>query len=313
MMKKTLLGTLMFCVASVTIQCPSRAPTSSSQPTTKAVTAWDILHDGQHVVIWHQPLYNDPEPFVTAASSGVFTHVIAQGLHEADGMRTADLDHLETIRVAAKAANVRVIWTRWAWPGYQFAAMPDDAVFDPAYYERLIRSLKQEATEYGFDETCLNVEAYNHPFIKSLTRRNLTDAEFALIEAAVQEAVARVGQVDYILPAPLPYPRHTGYAINLLTAVQGLACRSISEHTYYDSTSRNDCGNCRNYDVFGAFVKVDPVRPESPTAPYFAPLDLLQQYEKWSHSDGLYVYPGNDDNAAEVARAFVDAAAVLKD
>lgn len=85
--------------------------------------------------------------------------------------------------------------------------------------------------------------------------------------------------------------------------VQKLGKFSIAEHTYYNNSSRLHCKD-NIFDVFGAYCSKDPYRPESPSSPRFTPREILERQDLWAYKKGLFIYPGVDENASEVAFEF---------
>lgn len=245
-------------------------------------------------VIWHQPLLNDARPCIDAIKSKQITHVLLQARHPLDGMAAAESRNLDVLKAACDVGGVKVIWTRWLWPGDSRGhnTLPIDSVYSASYYAGFITDLKAEAASHGFAETCINSEPYTYPIVKSWNSREMTAEEYGRVVRAVTIGIAQSGRVDYILPVKLPYPRHTNKALNLLDAVDELGRSGISQHTYDRNPSRidGDLNAVRPGDVFGVYVI--PERPSD---------DLY----KWGVDEipggDVYLYPGNDSNAAAVA------------
>lgn len=250
--------------------------------------------------IWHQTLLHDPAPCVKAIRSGFITHVLLQARHFKDVWTTSEQRSFGAISTICGYLNIKVIWGRWLWPGDSLGRnqTPEDSIFSGDYYEDFIHDLKGESSGYGFDATCINTEPYSWLPAKNMNAREMTTDEYGRVVSAVTVATRKTGRADYLLPAPLPYPRHRTTVLNLLEAQNGLGTRWISQHTYDKNPSRIDgeFNALRPGDVFG--VSATPERPA----------DDLHHWGVDEIPDGdVYIYPGNDANAAAVADKLVEA------
>lgn len=255
------------------------------------------------IIIWFHTADKDPNILRIALSGGIFTHVLFEGMH-IDDVRSYrfNLKVREVLRIC-RSAKVKVIWGRWLWPGHNLTRFTGNEIFDADYYVRQISNIKKEARQMGADYTSLDLEPYGHHAVKGLTRRSLTESEFEMITGAIDTAVKVVGQVDYVMPAALPYPRHTRFRRELYKSLQKLGRFSIAEHTYYNNESGLHCKN-NIFDVFGAYCRKDPYRPKYPTVPYFAPREILERQDLWAHKKGLFIYPGEQKDLWETAIEF---------
>ncbi len=252
------------------------------------------------MIIWLQSLEGDLEVMRLAISGGVFSHVMLSWLHAYD--RPFDLfnKNIQKAIRLCKERDVKVIWTRWLYPGYKFEKFKYEDAFTGEYYRQQIRQIKREAMLMGADFVALDAEPYANSPLKSLKLyppRKLSETEFRKLNNAIEIAIKTEGQVDFVLPAASSLPRH------LYNATCSLGKFVIAEHTYQDIPAKIE-DKRRPYDIFGAYVKITKKNKKKPNQPYFTPREILQRQKLWSHKKGLFIYPGSRENAASVALEF---------
>lgn len=293
-----LLVTFVLCAAETRRNNSNYEPGQDPNKTNSTITV-----PAQPVIIWYHTVGKDPDTLRIALSSGVFTHVMLSAMHRYDRDLKYHFDHtcLRELRTICYEAGVKVIWERWAWPGYGLKYFRWNDIFDPNYYVEEIRNIRKEAQQIGAHFTCLDFEPYGKSPVEVLRKRNMTEMEYSLLAQAVEIAVKQVGQIDYILPAASPYPRHTHFKRDMYRPVQKLGKFSIAEHTYYNHPGRLHCKD-NIFDVFGAYCKVNP--DYSVPAPCFTPREILERKDLWADKKGLFIYPGTLKNTLEVAVEF---------
>jgi len=253
------------------------------------------------VIIWWARLWDDPEILRLAISSGVFSHVMLVSLHEFDrpgDIALSDPNLVKAVRYC-KEKGVKVVWTRWLYPGYNQKKFKFKDAFDADYYKARIRELKSEAKAMGADYVAFDAEPYAKSVLtpyKTLRKCKLSKAEFNDMNRAIQVAVEAEGKVDFILPAATRFGRH------LFDATRNLGELAVNEDTYYDVPARRR--NIRRYDIFGAYVGVRKKNDKHPKLPLFTPREILERQDLWAHTSGLFIYPGSAKNTALVAREF---------
>ena len=264
-----------------------------------------ITIPAQPIIIWFHTVGKDPNILRIALSGGVFTHVMLSGVHYddiPDYFSRRDCDFQELLKIC-KQANIKIIWNRWAWPGYNFKNFTWDDIFNPAYYAKQIRHIKKEARQIGAHFTCLDFEPYGKSLVKPLRIGNMPEKEYSQLTQAVETAVEQVGQVDYIMPAAYPYPYFTRFERDMYRPLQKLGKLSIAEHTYYNNPAYFHYPD-NTFDVFGAYCRKDPNNLGVPSCPYFTPREILERQDLWKHKKGLFIYPGEGKNALETALEF---------
>lgn len=274
-------------------------PADSDRSYAKATGEKDGLDEGPNrpIVIWYQDPWRDPNVVRLVLKNNIFSHVMLVGLHKFDSPNYYKKPFVkETIRLC-KENGVRVIWTRWLYPGYRFEKFNNQDAFEAMYYVQQIRLLRQEARLLGVDLVAFDAEPNAYATMKSLKRRKLPRDEFEKMRNAVKTAVAVEGQVDFILPAGKSYLQH------MYNAARYLGKHVIAEFTYYDRA-----GKIKNtkipYDIFGAYVSVRKQNKTHPQLPYFTPREILSRQDLWADKKGLFIYPGNRKNALEIALEF---------
>jgi hypothetical protein len=257
----------------------------------------------QPVIIWYYCADEDPGTLRIALSSGIFTHVMLSAMHRYDRDLKYYFDHtnFRELRTICYEAGVKVIWERWAWPGHRLKNFRWNDIFDPNYYVEEIWNIRKEAQQIGADFTCFDFEPYGKSPVEIFRQRNMTEMEYLLLVQAVEAAVKQVGQVNYVMPAAFPYPRHTSFKRDMYRPLQKLGRFSIAAHTRYNSPSRLYCKD-NIFDVFGAYCKVNP--DYSVPAPCFTPREILERKDLWADKKGLFIYPGIRTNVLDVAIEF---------
>ena len=260
----------------------------------------------QPIIIWYYTLHHEnPEILRTVLSNGIFTHVMLSGIHKddiPDYSKRPIYKFQEALKIC-KEAGVKIIWKRWLWPGYNFSNFTEDSVFDPNYYAKQINQIRYETKKIGADYSALDCEPYGKSSLTPMRKRTLRRSEFEKMTDAVNKAIETKGQVDFVLPAAFPYPRHARSFMHFYRPLEKLGKLTIAEHTYYNNPSRLNCEN-NVFDVFGAYCKKNPFRSESPTAPCFSPREILKRQDLWAHKKGLFIYPGNVRDSLELAIEF---------
>jgi len=255
------------------------------------------------VIIWHQAIVEDPNMLRIALSSGRFTHVMLGGWHTDDipdySKNPTAIKNLQICR----DAGVKIIWRRWAWPGYHLSGFKQDDIFSSDYYVELINDIKKEATALKVDYTALDLEPYGNAITAPLKNRNLTPEEFANIEAAVSAAIQISGQVDFVLPAAFPY---TVWPLTrqFYKPLQKIGKMRVAEHTYYNNPYHLDCENCKDYDIFGAYCRTATSSPDNtPGMKRFGAAEILGRTDLWLKK-GLFIYAGVGADPMNIAIDF---------
>jgi len=264
-----------------------------------------ITIPAQPIIIWFHTVNKDPNILRIALSGGVFTHVMLLGLHYddiPDYFSRSDCYFQELLNTC-RQANVKIIWCRSAWPSYNFKNFTLDDIFNPAYYIEQIARIREEVQQIGAHFTCLDFEPYGKSLVRPLRIGNMPEKEYSQLAQAVEAAVEQAGQVDYIMPAPYPYLTYTRFERDMYNQLQKLGKLSIAEHTYYNNPAYYHCAN-NIFDVFGAYCRKEPNNPRVPSCPYFTPREILERQDLWAHKKGLFIYPGEGENALETALEF---------
>jgi len=256
------------------------------------------------IIIWFHWVETDPEILRVALSSGIFSHVTLEGLHEWDRPNYPNNANVKKLVALCKKEGVKLIWTRWLWPGYKLRGFTFKDACDIKYYTQRIRNIKQEAKLIGADFVAFDAEPYARNPMKPMKtgRLKLSEAEFDVLNNAVQRAIKIEGQVDFIYPAGRIGKHH------LYSATYALGKTVIGTHANRDIPWRRRLN--RPYDIFGAYVNIkknDPNCPDGP-GPYFTAREILERQELWVHKKGLWIYPGTAgrdiERVAAVAREF---------
>jgi hypothetical protein len=253
------------------------------------------------MIIWWARLEDDHETLRLAISSGIFSHVMLRGLHRFDRPDYSTNSNLKKALNLCKKKGVKVIWTRWLYPGYEVNNFRFEDIFDAQYYVQQLREIRKEAKLMGIDLVAFDAEPYGNSPLKPLKLyppRKLSETEFNALNNAVKNAIKVEGQVDFILPAGTGLPRH------LYNATRSLGKLVIAEHTYRDIPAKIK-DKRRPYDIFGAYVSVTKKDPTGQKTPVFTPKEILERQTLWAHKKGLFVYPSHvPDISAAVALEF---------
>jgi hypothetical protein len=216
--------------------------------------------------------------------------------------KTSDTLHkastTEAIALAKKADDppVKLILVRFLW---QTQPSPDSelsAMTNVDYYVREIEHLRREARLIGADLVAFDTETYGPTAITAYSRsKEFTQEAHDEIARAVDEAVRRVGKVDFTLPAGSSRRYHP------YMAWARLGQRRISEGTYYDDPKR--ISKIRYpYEIAGMYVNVTKENERHPWNRYFLPSDVFgARAGVWKGKEGLMIWP-RENRADEVAR-----------
>lgn len=249
------------------------------------------------IIIWYQDPWRDPNVVRQVLNHGLFSHVMLVGIHKFDNPPYHTKPFVkETIRLC-KQKGVKVIWTRWLYPGYKFEKFDNKDAFDAMYYVKQIRLLRQEARQIGADLVAFDAEPNAYATMKSLKHRKLSRDEFERMQNAIKKAVEMEGPVDFILPAGKSYTRH------MYNATRYLGKYVVAEFTYYDRPISPGYSKIP-YDIFGAFVSIRKENKDHPHLPFFTPREILERQDLWAHKKGLFIYPGHTKNTVPVAVEF---------
>jgi len=253
------------------------------------------------MIIWFHDIETGTEALRLALSSGIFSHVLLEGVSELDKPDYfVKPKFREALRVLHKYKNVKFIWCRWLYPGHKFDHFKLKDAFEVEYYTKTIRCLKQERKLLEADLIAFDAEPYVKCPLKTFPNRRISESQFNMMRNTIMAAVEAEGKVDFVLPAPFIFPGHLKH---LYAATSEVGETVIAEHTYRDVPKmRND--KRRPYDVFGAYVSMSKEDLKNPKKPYFTPREILERQELWSHKRGLFIYPGNAENAISVALEF---------
>jgi len=235
------------------------------------------------IVIWFHSYYYSDESLKTALSSGLITHVMLQHMHRADSDWKTNAPVRKAIEVMKKS-DAKLIWSRNLWPYYNNENIKLSDFFDPSYYIQEINALRAEAKEMGADFVSLDNEPYGKSimayYLKS--RRKPTVREREKLKAAVKQAVATVGKIDFTM--------HAGAIGRPSFAILAqLAQNRICEQTYWFDKERYKKIKY-SYEIFGAYVNTTRKRPEKPHAPYFVVSDVFERSHLWSDKKGVFLY-----------------------
>lgn len=70
-----------------------------------------------------------------------------------------------------------------------------------------------------FDEIIVTTRVENSP-VRVLRKRSMTEKKYSQLIQAIEIAVKQTGQIDYIMPAAFPYPRHTNFTRDMYGPLQ---------------------------------------------------------------------------------------------
>lgn len=253
------------------------------------------------LIIWWGRLQDDPEILRLAISSGVFSHVMIRGLNEFDRPSYYADPRLKEAIELCKKRNVRIIWSRWLYPAHKLRGFTLKDAFDSQYYIERIRNIRAEGRRMGIDLVSFDAEPYVNCPLNVFPNRKLPESQFNTLQNAIKIAIKTVGKVDFVLPAAMSQPHC------LYNATQHLGKLIINEHTYFDVPERLNHAKQNEgevpYDIFGACVSITKENKGSAKEPYFTPKEILERQYLWADK-GLFIYPGEAQNAAAVAYEF---------
>lgn len=264
---------------------PSEAETTPSRP---MIILWSRFQEG-------------PEVLRTFLSSGIFSHVMLANKHEFDNPMVNILKDtsLEKALAYCREKDVKIVWVRWLYPGFQLRDLKLEDFFTADYYINRIRNIRREAKQIGADMVALDAEPYaSSPLnpLKTQVRNKLSRKDFEKMHSAIKKAIAVEGKVEFVLPGGSRFGDH------IYDATRPLGKLSIGEHTYYDESWRQKAKI--PYDIFGAYVNTSKENRKKPKLKFFTPQEILERQELWAHKKGLFIYPGSRENAARIAREF---------
>lgn len=235
-------------------------------------------------IIWfHSVSSNSLASLDKALASGLISHVMVLYMHRHD----ADVmdDKVQQVIKLVRARGARFIWCRDLWPYYKNESCEASQIYEADYYVHEIFHLRKEGALLNADAIALDCEPYGEsvfkPVFKDPAIRGRVD--LARLEEVVIEAVDKIGQVDYILPAGSTELRHP------LNKVSRLGKTRISESTYYNLESRLRRVKYP-YEIFGAYMRKTHVHPEHPLLPFFTADALFTHSEVWSDKKGVFLY-----------------------
>lgn len=236
-------------------------------------------------IMWFHNLVSilDTDTIRIAAKSKVINTVILWygGIDD----RETDMKAQNAV-LLCKSLGLKVIWCRTIFP-LNNAAFPRNLVFQSDYYTRMIRTLRGEMIQLGADFCCFDTEAYpQFPYMKDYyTAEGMTEEKYKECDAAVIDAIASAGKVNYALPSTYLKP-----AWPIINALDKLAVKTISEFTYYNYEHvYAEAG--RVFDVFGAKVNTTADHT-SPYDKFWTPETILQRRDLWeTNKSGLMLYP----------------------
>jgi hypothetical protein len=257
------------------------------------------------MIIWmHNCPVHDSQTLELALSSGVITHVWMLYLNPAD----APLEKLDKARrdiAICRKHNVKVIWCRTLWPSYEVKFFEKRLMFDPNYYCKFIDTMRTEVSILGADFTAVDTEPYTFfPFLE-IREKPLSKEEFDNIKSAVERAVKKKGQLDFLSPSCGYFPLH------IYDAVKELGKLKVAEHTYYNIPKKIKNPEF-TYDIFGAYVNVTTYNENHPSAPFFTIQEILSRQDLWFAKKGLFI-SANHNNIKKVAEILSQIKQVVPD
>jgi hypothetical protein len=259
-------------------------------------------HPNEPIIIWHYSAYRDTlKSLELAISSDLITHVNVSGLlHRKDRNYKKNDKVLKAVKLI-KDDNLKLIWTRWLWPGYAVEQVKTEDLFNPDYYIGEIRKLKAEAEEVGADFVALDTEPYAHCplklYMKGKKRLRLTVRQSEQLENAIQQTIQKTGKIDFIYPAGSNRIRHP------YNVIAKLGKNRVSEHTFYDN--KKWLRNVKYpYEIFGAYLNTTKKNKRYPHLPFYLPREIFEKSHLWSEKKGVFLYP-REKKALAVAKELV--------
>ncbi len=293
----------LFIFISIIVVTISRTETVSQDPDSPAN---ESLREPPIIIWFYSGEHGSTESLKVALRSGLITHVMVLYRNRKDGTWYSKKTVHEAIRIV-KNSDAKLIWSRSLWPYYNIKGSGKGNLVDPAYFIREINTIRNEAKQMGADFVALDIEANANSPLKSYLGGNdrirLKQEQLSRIERAVDAAIARVGRVDFVLPAASTAKDHPW---NILVKLGKLR---ISEHTYYDNEKM--IKNLRYpYDIFGAFLNPVKANEREPRKPYFLPSEIFRKSDYWSNKKGLFLYTSKP-KSLRVAQMLVEYAQEL--
>lgn len=294
-LKKIWIAASAFFVVGIVMAIMTSCLGNDDQNDTNAVRekAVSIVKKNRPMIIWFHDLEKDPEILRLAISSGIFSHVMLEGVNQLDRPNYYTVPKFrKALEVLRKHKDVKIIWCRWLYPGHKLDSFRFEDAFDAQYYVRQIRQIRKEAKLMAVDLVAFDTEPYVKCPLLAIPSRRIAEAEFNVIRDAIRTAVKAEGQVDFVLPAPFIFP---GPVKHLYAATSEIGENVIAEHTYLDVPQKRE-DKRRPYDIFGASVRITKENKEHPEHPRFTPREILKRQDLWAHKKGLFIYPGTTKN-----------------
>ena len=250
-------------------------------------------------IVWfHCVSSNSMDSLDLALASGLVTHVMVLYMHRNDAdWRDAKA---QAVIERVKQSPAQLIWCRDLWPYYKNNGLTRDCIYDPDYYRQEIEQLRAEGRAMGADAVALDYEPYGSSVVKPLFKdsEQRKTVDLTRLQAALDQAAAAAGQVDYILPAGSTDSTHP---YNLISR---LGVNRISESTYYNRADRL-AKVTYPYEVFGAYVRPYEYNPDYPSLPFFTVADLFERSDLWSGKKGVFLYT-DGRHSLETARTLME-------
>ncbi len=247
----------------------------SAVPKEKPIVIW--FYGGQH---------KSTKSLEVALRSDLITHVMVLYMNRKDGTWYSKKAVYKAIQIVKKS-DAKLIWCRSLWPYYNIEGSGKEDLFDAEYFIQEIATVRAEAKQMGADFAALDIEANANSPLKSYLggrdRIRMKQEQLSRIELAVDAAIAKVGRVDFVLPAASTAKDHPW---NILVKFGKLR---ISEHTYYDNEKFIKKLKYP-YDIFGAFLSPVKANKKWPKKPYFLPSEIFEKSHYWSNKKGLFLY-----------------------
>lgn len=261
-----------------------------------------MIEESKPVVIWyHNVVRDNAEGLETALSSGLVTHVMVYYMHRAEVSWRASPFALESIGIV-KESPAKLIWSRNLWPYRNQENIEPADFFNPDYYINEIQTIRTEAQRMGADEVALDAEAYAESIMIKHTEGKLKPWYQDKLRLAMEQAVAAVGQIDYIYPGG---HHRSDQPYNIL---HRLGENRIAERTYYSDQKRYDEMKF-DFEILGAYlndtVEVTKDGDIRPDLHYYLASEIFGKYRyRWAGRKGLFIYP-KEGSALVVAKELV--------
>jgi hypothetical protein len=187
------------------------------------------------------------------------------------------------------------------WPLYNIQTSHKSDLFDPNYYIREIRTIREEAAVIGAEYVGLDMESYASSPLKQYLgpdRNNLTVEERNKLKSTINAVVKVVGKLDFVLPAGSGDPLHP------YNQLAGLGNQTVAESTYWD-VGRHLSQIRYEYSIFGAYVNTTAAHENRSDLSYYTIESLFAKEYRWSMRKGIMIYP-KEHKSFEIAKALVE-------